>query len=314
MAVPLWMVFLCGVFCGLCASHLSKWRRSSKVQRKKRQYVPRGSGGGQIRDSVAGNVRREVLCQDAIPWLQSLSQLPAGSCVLTGVPDIHELENVTLEGYIDWFQMVVKLILEKLPEQSRAIFMQTDVKVSIAAYRGSHGTAVPPAASCGGQVTKGSHGQKASGSYWQWLDKAHIAILAASQVPGVRLLWHRIIFSGQLTGGGRSGFSAGYTHYFCFSNDDCDESLDRGFPDVIRKGVSTWTSGAGVNAVELACSYLKSCGCRIVVDPFCGEGAVLAVANALQLEALGVEQSQKRARQARTLDGEALLKADREAV
>ena len=34
-----------------------------------------------------------------------------------------------------------------------------------------------------------------------------------------------------------------------------------------------------------------------------GEGAVLAVANALQLEALGVEQSQKRARQARNLDG-----------
>lgn len=293
MAIPLWMVFLCGVLCGLCASHLSKWRRSSKVPRKKRQYVPRGSGGGQIRDSVAGNVRREVLCQDAIAWLQSLSRLPAGSCVLTGVPDIHELENVTLEGYIDWFQMVVKLILEKLPEQSRAIFMQTDVKVT----------------------KDGSHGQKAkSGSYWQWLDKAHIAILAASQVPGVRLLWHRIIFSGQLTGGGRSGFSAGYTHYFCFSNDDCDESLDRGFPDVIRKGVSTWTSGAGVNAVELACSYLKSCGCRIVVDPFCGEGAVLAVANALQLEALGVEQSQKRARQARNLDGQALLKADREAV
>jgi len=34
-----------------------------------------------------------------------------------------------------------------------------------------------------------------------------------------------------------------------------------------------------------------------------GEGAVLAVANALQLQALGVEHSQKRARQARTLDG-----------
>ncbi len=31
-------------------------------------------------------------------------------------------------GYVDWFQMVVKLILEKLPDDSRAIFMQTDVK------------------------------------------------------------------------------------------------------------------------------------------------------------------------------------------
>jgi len=232
-------------------------------------------------------------CQDAIAWLQSLTKLPVGSCVLTGVPDIHELESITLDGYVDWFQMVVKLILEKLPDDSRAIFMQTDVKVT----------------------KDGDHGRNAKGgSYSQWLDKAHLAIMAASKVPGVRLLWHRIIFSGTLVGAGRSGFSAGYSHYLCFTNQASDESLDRGFPDVIRKGLSTWISGAGVHAVELACSYLKSCGCRLVVDPFCGEGAVLAVANALQLQALGVEHSQKRARQARTLDGQALLEADREAA
>ena len=34
-------------------------------------------------------------------------------------------------GYVDWFQMVVKLILEKLPDDSRAIFMQTDVKAGV---------------------------------------------------------------------------------------------------------------------------------------------------------------------------------------
>lgn len=38
------------------------------------------------------------------------------------------------------------------------------------------------------------------------------------------------------------------------------------------------------------------------VESLGGEGAVLAVANALQLQALGVEHSQKRARQASTLD------------
>ncbi|CAJ1433826.1 unnamed protein product [Effrenium voratum] len=178
--------------------------------------------------------------------------------------------------------MTVKLILEKLPPKGRAIFMQTDVKVT----------------------KDGSHGRNAKGgSYWQWLDKSHLALAAASQLPRARLLWHRIIFSGKLSGGGRSGFSAGYTHYLCFTNDDWEESLDRGFPDVIRKGMATWTSGSGVHAVEQACSYLKSCGCRVVVDPFCGEGTVLAVANALQLEALGVERHQKRARQATALDG-----------
>ncbi|CAK9082246.1 unnamed protein product [Durusdinium trenchii] len=284
----LWLLmFISGVLLGLGVSHVWKWRPSSRSPssaqaRRRRQYVPRGSGGEQIRGSSA-DAQRTVLCEDAIAWLQSISALP------TGVPDIHELDNITLAGYVEWFQMTVKLILEKLPAQSRAIFMQTDVKVT----------------------KDGNHGRNAKGgTYWQWLNKAHLAILAASDMPGVRLLWHRIIFSGKIVGGGRSGFSAGYTHYLCFTNDEADESLDRGFPDVIRKGLSTWTSGAGVNSVELACNYLKSCGCRIVVDPFCGEGAVLAVANALQLQALGVEHSQKRARQARCLDGQALLEAD----
>jgi tRNA G10 N-methylase Trm11 len=39
----------------------------------------------------------------------------------------------------------------------------------------------------------------------------------------------------------------------------------------------------------------------VVVDPFCGVGTVLAVANALGLEALGVEKARKRAEQARAL-------------
>ncbi len=40
---------------------------------------------------------------------------------------------------------------------------------------------------------------------------------------------------------------------------------------------------------------------RTVVDPFCGHGTVLAVANALGLDAVGVELSRKRAQKARSL-------------
>jgi tRNA G10 N-methylase Trm11 len=39
----------------------------------------------------------------------------------------------------------------------------------------------------------------------------------------------------------------------------------------------------------------------VVVDPFCGVGTVLAVANAHGLDALGVEKHRKRAEQARAL-------------
>jgi tRNA G10 N-methylase Trm11 len=47
----------------------------------------------------------------------------------------------------------------------------------------------------------------------------------------------------------------------------------------------------------------------VVVDPFCGRGTVLAVANAMGFDALGVDLGAKRCRAARALvvddDGEA---------
>ena len=52
---------------------------------------------------------------------------------------------------------------------------------------------------------EGSESQAPCGSYWRWLDKSHLALFAADQVPEVRLLWHKIIFSGKLGAGGRSG-------------------------------------------------------------------------------------------------------------
>jgi hypothetical protein len=58
----------------------------------------------------------------------------------------------------------------------------------------------------------------------------------------------------------------------------------------------------GVRACEVACSYLRDeIGARVVVDPFCGRGTVLAVANEMGLDAVGVELSAKRCKAARAL-------------
>jgi tRNA G10 N-methylase Trm11 len=58
----------------------------------------------------------------------------------------------------------------------------------------------------------------------------------------------------------------------------------------------------GVEACEVAARFLLAhTRCRTVVDPFCGVGTMLAVANRHGLDAIGVELSAKRAARARSL-------------
>jgi tRNA G10 N-methylase Trm11 len=65
-------------------------------------------------------------------------------------------------------------------------------------------------------------------------------------------------------------------------------------------GEVTGTRGMGVEACRVACRFVaEQTSTRTVVDPFCGHGTVLAVANELGLDAVGVELGRKRAKVAR---------------
>jgi hypothetical protein len=72
-------------------------------------------------------------------------------------------------------------------------------------------------------------------------------------------------------------------------------------PDVLPDaGFMPWSRAMGVAACRVACRYLiDETTTRTVVDPFCGRGTVLAVANAMGLDAIGVDLSAKRVRAAR---------------
>ena len=64
----------------------------------------------------------------------------------------------------------------------------------------------------------------------------------------------------------------------------------------------TWARAMGVEACAATCRFLQEeKGFRTVVDPFCGVGTMLAVANAFGFDSVGVELSAKRAAQARAL-------------
>lgn len=205
---------------------------------------------------------REVHCADAILWMQNRGRI-AGACAVTSLPDVSEV-NLTLPKWRDWFLNAVRLVVDAVPDESAALFFQSDIK-------------------CEGI----------------WIDKGAMVIRAAEDA-GARVLYHKIVSRrepGQLTYG-----RPGYTHLIAVSRAmTCPDVLP--IPDIIvDAGPSLWVRAMGIRAAAHAVRFARDhVGARLIFDPFCGVGTVLAVANALGLDALGVEKSKKRCEQSQTL-------------
>lgn len=205
---------------------------------------------------------RTVHCTDALAWLKDQPVL-SGCSVVTSLPDVSEVA-LPLPRWRSWFVEAAALVLSRVPDDGVALFYQTDIK------------------------PKG-----------EWVDKGHLVQRAADDAA-VPLLFHKIVCRkppGSVTYG-----RPAYAHLLCFSR---GLRLDyaRSTPDVIADGgAATWSRGMGLESCRVACAYVRdSTPTRTVVDPFCGEGMVLAVANALGLSAIGVELARKRAQKARNL-------------
>ena len=206
---------------------------------------------------------RTVECADALAWLSSHEML-AGCSVITSLPDSSEFPSLSLAEWRQWFIRAAALVMAKVPAEGVAVFYQTDVKKAGA-----------------------------------WVDKGYL-ISRAAEEAGCEALWHKVVCRrapGTVTFG-----RPAYSHMLCFSRGVRVE-LGRATPDVLPEaGEVTWTRGMGVQACLAACRFiLEHTPTRTVVDPFCGHGTVLAVANALGLHAVGVELSRKRAKKARAL-------------
>jgi SAM-dependent methyltransferase len=117
---------------------------------------------------------------------------------------------------------------------------------------------------------------------------------------GTRLLFHKIVCrkpAGTVTFG-----RASYSHLLAYSR-GARPKAERATADVLPDaGFAPGTKAMGVAACVDACRFvLNETPTRTVVDPFCGYGTVLAVANALGLDAIGVDLSARMCRKARTL-------------
>ncbi|MCX6933952.1 MAG: SAM-dependent methyltransferase, partial [Verrucomicrobia bacterium] len=149
-----------------------------------------------------------MICADAIPWLRERGRID-GACAVTSLPDVSEV-GVTLEVWRAWFLGAVRLVVNAVPDESAALFFQSDIKRD-----------------------------------GEWIDKGAM-VIGAAQDAGARVLFHKIVLrrpAGMLTTG-----RPGFTHFIAVSRAlKCPEVLT--IPDVIADaGEQKWVRAMGVRA------------------------------------------------------------------
>lgn len=206
---------------------------------------------------------RTVLAGDGVAWLAA-DTLPPTHAIVTSLPDVSEMPSMSFDAWREWFVGTVALACGQIAESAPAVFYQTDVKRD-----------------------------------GRWIDKGHLVALGAERA-GAACLFHKIVC--RAPAGTATFGRPGYAHLMAFSR-GLHLALKESSADVLPGlGEMSWPRAMGTAACEEACRFLlRSTACRVVVDPFCGLGTALAVANAWGLSAIGVERSEKRARRAREL-------------
>ncbi len=119
------------------------------------------------------------------------------------------------------------------------------------------------------------------------LDKSYWLTDEAREL-GFHTVWRKIALKRDV--GKVDLFRPTFSYMLCFTKKG---KVGKPLPDVIVAGETTYTHGFGIEAVKLCVDFVKSSGIKTVVDPFCGSGTTLAVANAMGLSAVGVEISPK---------------------
>ena len=208
-------------------------------------------------------MQRVVHHGEALAWLRANAPLDNAS-VVTSLPDVSELPALGFADWQRWFEQAAELTMASVPDEGVAIFFQSDIR-----HQG------------------------------RWVDKGHLCARAAERA-GMSLLFHHVVCRkppGTATFG-----RASYAHLLAFSR--------KVLPPARRPGIDVLPDGGrvpgrkamGVEACYQACRFiLDETPTRRVVDPFCGWGTVLAVANALGLDAVGVDTSLRMCRRARAL-------------
>lgn len=206
---------------------------------------------------------RTVLTGDGVAWLAESALSPAHA-VVTSLPDVSEVRTLDLDGWRAWFVDTVALVCAKVAEDAVAVFYQSDIRRD-----------------------------------GRWIDKGFLVAQGAERA-GAACLFHKVVC--RSPAGTTSYGRAAYAHLMCFSRGLRIPNSESTADVLPALGEMSWTRAMGTAACEEVCGFLlRSTACRVVVDPFCGQGTMLAVANGYGLDAVGIELSPRRAGKARAL-------------
>jgi hypothetical protein len=204
---------------------------------------------------------RTVIQAEALAWLDA-NPAPPGASVVTSLPDYTEVPHLGFGGWRSWFIDTAGRVIRWVPDGGVAIFYQSDVR-----HQGV------------------------------WVDKAYL-VQRAAEAENAALVWHKIVCRkppGTVAAGRPS-----YSHMLCLARTPRPLPIRPG-PDVLPDaGHMPWSRAMGETACRVACRFLRDeTATAVVVDPFCGRGSVLAVANELGFAAIGIDLGKKRCRDAR---------------
>jgi len=230
-----------------------------------------------------------VHCAEAVAWMNNTGREGVDACIFTSLPDVIEVKmEGDEESYKRWFIQAATAALGLVRPGGCAIFYQTDVKIKF------------PRRPKKGQVSA----NQSSAVVTEWLDKSYLCHKAAEQA-GCHLLWRKVLTKG-LVDAHQIG-SPTFTHMLCFGRGEAARYDPGKFntPDIAPRGLMVWPKAIGLDATVLGVRFLRDVmGAKKVVDPFCGQGTILAVANALGLDSEGVDLSPTKCERAQRLSFE----------
>jgi DNA modification methylase len=181
--------------------------------------------------------------------------------VITGICDLDET-NMDMTQYLVFFKQIAHLIFSKLSKNGYAIFTQTDRKYNK-----------------------------------EWIDKSAILTECAHKC-GLKLIWHKIILNRKV--GAIDLYRPTYSHMLCYSYNG---TTGAAFADVIEISERLYKNATPIKAAKLALEFVKKYNKEStdILDPFVGHGTIVALAESMNMNSIGIDIDPEQAKKAEKL-------------